>query len=121
MDDDTAEMSFRILRKRDIRVLLASCSTLITLTEPNLSDARDPYVGLWDPTTGLGALPFLADVSGIENQRGRETALWTGALFQMEHVGCDFRASSVGYRCLFHRLCTAVLGLTFIKACVGPR
>jgi len=46
MDDDTASMSFRILRKRDIRVLLASCSKSIALTEPNLSDARDPYVGL---------------------------------------------------------------------------
>jgi len=87
MDDDTASMSFRILRKRDIRVLLASCSTLITLAEPNFSDARDPYVGLWDPTTDLGALPFGLDLGGIENHQGRDTAGVIRDLFQMEHEG----------------------------------
>jgi hypothetical protein len=62
------------------------------LAEPNLSDARYPYVGLWDPTPDLGAFPSLADFSGTENQRGREAELGIGALFQMEHDGCDFRA-----------------------------
>ena len=87
MDDDTAEMSFRISRKRDIRVLLASCSKSIALTEPNVSNARDPYVGLRDPTPDLGALPFVPGLSGIENHQGRRTASVLGTLFQMEHEG----------------------------------